>query len=390
MDKKLDIQYFIEQHSDWEKILAEKPYCISVSRDSVFGRNLILFKYNQIDSDFSVNLVRECRGLILDEDTLEIVCFPFMKFGNYGESYIPDIDWSTAFVSQKLDGSLHKVVKLDDGNLLVSTNGVIDAYKAPLMEQIGCPASSFGGLFDAALENAMKENGADVSSPREWLASLLEPGMTYMFELTSPWNKVVVRFNETRLNLIGVRNNSTFDETRFFDHPLSKVFRTPKVYPLSSIEECVEAAKNLKLDEEGYVVCDEKFNRCKVKSPVYVAAHHLRGENGVLSWRRALEIVKANETEEVLTYFPEYKPHFDELESKFNAKVAELEQIWSEFEAVRQKLPTRKDQAIWITSRAKNFSGFMFAMLDGKITSIRDGIWNCQNDKIISMLGIKE
>ena len=95
MNKKLNIQQFIEQHADWEKLLQEKPYCISISRDAIFGRKLIMFKYSQIDSDFNLKLVRECRGLILDEDTMEVVCHPFEKFGNYGEAYCPEIDWKS-------------------------------------------------------------------------------------------------------------------------------------------------------------------------------------------------------------------------------------------------------------------------------------------------------
>lgn len=107
MENKLDIQWFMEQNPDWERVLQEKPYCISIQRDNVLGRNLILFKYDQIESDFSLNLVRQCRGLILDEDTLEPVCVPFFKFFNAGESHADEIDWSTAWTSEKKDGCVH-------------------------------------------------------------------------------------------------------------------------------------------------------------------------------------------------------------------------------------------------------------------------------------------
>ena len=122
--RKLKIQWFIEQDQsgNWEKVLSEKPYCITVSRDKMFGKNLIMFKYSQVDSDFNEPLVRELRGLVLDEDTLEPVVVPFFKFGNYGESYVPDIDWKTAFVSQKLDGCVHAdtLVKTTKGDVKIS------------------------------------------------------------------------------------------------------------------------------------------------------------------------------------------------------------------------------------------------------------------------------
>ena len=121
MKNKLDIQYFIEQHADWEKLLSEKPYCITISRDTMFGKNLLMFKYSQIDSDFNLKLVRECRGLVLDADTLEPVCVPFFKFGNYGESYCPEIDWKSCWVSEKLDGcvSYDTLIKTTVGDVSI-------------------------------------------------------------------------------------------------------------------------------------------------------------------------------------------------------------------------------------------------------------------------------
>ena len=401
---KLKLQEFIAEHSDWEVLLAEKPYCITITRDEVYGKKLVMFKYSQIDSDFNLEIVRECRGCILDAETFEPVCIPFYKFGNAGESYCPKIDWKSCWVGQKLDGSLIKMVRIGD-EILVSTNGTIDAFKAPLVEQIGCKSRTFGELVVEAIwnnDNFRPSHTHAVTSKGKWFEhpdyqyamkkfkDMLEENNTYMFELTSPFNKVVVTWHETRLNFLGVRNNTTLQETYFTDHPLKDKFNTPKVFPLTSLEECMKAASELDANEEGYVVCDSHFNRVKVKSPLYVSIHHLRGENGVMSYKRALEIVKANEVDEVLTYFPEYKDAFDKLEQRFNEKVAEVEAAWKEFEKIKDSLTTRKDQAIWIMSHVKEFAGFMFGMLDGKITSIHDAIYEFPNDKIVRMLGFKD
>ena len=401
---KLKLQEFIAEHSDWEVLLAEKPYCITITRDEVYGKKLVMFKYSQIDSDFNLEIVRECRGCILDAETFEPVCIPFYKFGNAGESYCPKIDWKSCWVGQKLDGSLIKMVRIGN-EILVSTNGTIDAFKAPLVEQIGCKSRTFGELVVEAIwnnDNFRPSHTHAVTSKGKWFEhpdyqyamkkfkDMLEENNTYMFELTSPFNKVVVAWHETRLNFLGVRNNTTLQETYFTDHPLKDKFNTPKVFPLTSLEECMKAASELDANEEGYVVCDSHFNRVKVKSPLYVSIHHLRGENGVMSYKRALEIVKANEVDEVLTYFPEYKDAFDKLEQRFNEKVAEVEAAWKEFEKVKDSLTTRKDQAIWIMSHVKEFAGFMFGMLDGKITSIHDAIYEFPNDKIVRMLGFKD
>ena len=102
---KLKLQEFIAEHSDWEALLAEKPYCITITRDEVYGKKLVMFKYSHIDSDFNLEIVRECRGCILDAETFEPICISFYKFGNAGESYCPKIDWKSCWVGQKLDGS---------------------------------------------------------------------------------------------------------------------------------------------------------------------------------------------------------------------------------------------------------------------------------------------
>jgi len=393
MKAKLDIQWFIEQEADWEKKLQEKPYCITISRDKVFGRNLIMFKYNQIESDFSVGLVRECRGLILDEDTLEPVCVPFFKFGNYGESYCPEIDWSSCWVGEKLDGSLIKIVKMSGNDVLISTNGTIDAFKAGLAEQLGCKAKSFG---DLAVEG-LGYYGLN----QEMLATILEYGKTYMFELTSPFNKVVVSWHETKLNFLGVRDNKTFQETYFCDHHLADIFDTPKVFPLKSIDDCVKAAEQLDCNNEGFVVCDKNFNRVKVKSPTYVALHHMKN-NGVLSYERGLEIVRGNELGEVLTYFPEFKEHLEDIKVRYDKYVASLKEAESALAAwiksngydrepwwIENGGQKRKDLAMFVTKNFK-FPGVGFAIVDKKVDSVDVWAKEVPAKNLVKILGYKE
>ena len=411
MKNKLALQWFIEQHADWEKLLSEKPYCITISRDVVDGQKLIMFKYSQIDSDFNIELVRECRGIILDEDTFEPVCVPFFKFGNYGESYCPEIDWKNCWVGQKIDGSLIKVVKTKKG-LLISTNGTIDAFKAPLPEQIGCTAKSFGELFRQAVQNALTAyvefSSAHhlarvdwVLTPLQWLSAQLKEGKTYMFELTSPFNKVVVGWSKTRAFFLGMRDNETFQETYFEGHPLGQWFMTPKVFPLTSVEECVSAAEQLGTDEEGFVVCDKNFNRVKIKSPTYVALHHMKN-NGVLSYERGLEIVRGNELAEVLTYFPEFKEHLEKIKERYDKAVEDLQNLdvalssWisengydAQHWLIENGGKDRKKLALWLFKATKN-PGVGFAIVDGKVSSTAEWLKNMPSSKLVSFLGFKD
>lgn len=378
MKTKLDIQWFIEQHPDWEKLLAEKPYCITVTRDEMLGKKLIMLKYSQIDSDFNIKLVRECRGLILDEDTFEVVSFPFMKFGNVGESYCPDIDWKSASILQKIDGSLVKIVRIGD-QLLVSTNGTIDAAKAPIAEQIGCPFKTFDDIVQYCFRYATPEGVCYMD---------FEEGFTYMFELVSPYTRVVIPYKTPELYFLGLRNNLTFEEELPYSHPLALKFKTPQKIDLHTLDECIAATKKMPWDEEGYVVVDSKFNRVKVKSPAYVAAHGLKN-NGVMSYARAVELVRANEIDEVCSYFEEFRPALEECKSRFWKLVEDCENAWQKYLKVDSSLETRKDKALWIT---KNFKipGLAFGILDKKIASVRDFFMDMPADKLLKHLGYKE
>ncbi len=59
----------------------------------------------------------------------------------------------------------------------------------------------------------------------------------------------------------------------------------------------------------GYVVVDAKFNRVKVKSPQYVCLSLMswKDKDG-LNIRRMLEVVRVNEGEEFISYFPQWVP----------------------------------------------------------------------------------
>jgi hypothetical protein len=71
-----------------------------------------------------------------------------------------------------------------------------------------------------------------------------------------------------------------------------------------STKTALQKADGLKM--EGYVLCDSKFNRVKVKSPNYVRLALLAGENADgANWKRILSIVQENEGTLALFFFAE-------------------------------------------------------------------------------------
>lgn len=65
------------------------------------GRTIL--NYSQIDSPKYDPIVRECRGLVIDRNTNEVVARAFDRFYNYGEYIEGDkkFDWSSATVQEK-------------------------------------------------------------------------------------------------------------------------------------------------------------------------------------------------------------------------------------------------------------------------------------------------
>ncbi len=69
-------------------------YSISAKRHTTYP-NLVLLKYSMIDSPMHEPIVRECRGVILDEaDGWRAISRGFDKFSNHLEATAAKIDWS--------------------------------------------------------------------------------------------------------------------------------------------------------------------------------------------------------------------------------------------------------------------------------------------------------
>lgn len=301
-------QFCFEHVENWEELLSNEPYNLKISRVGKY----IMFKYNQLSSDFNEPIVREARGIIFKEHKWDYpVCHGFNKFGNFGESYVPEIDWSTAKVTEKIDGSLIKLW-FDDDCWHISTNGQIRASDANFSD---CHYDNFSHCF----VNALKLIGSDYNK----LTASLSKTCTYMFELVSPYNRVVIPYEKENVYYLGARHNESGNEYPFYNEYTSTLIdltgiSLPKVYDLNKLDDVIASAAELPWDEEGYVVCDVDSNRCKIKSTKYVHAHFARNNN-VVTFKHLLEVVLNNEQSEFLIYAEDYKDQLKEVEFNYNS-----------------------------------------------------------------------
>jgi len=358
----LAIQEFLGSGKTLEDL--EKLYGIKAKRHKKYN-NLVLLKYNQIESPFAERIVQECRGIILDEnDSWKVVSRAFDKFFNHGEHLAAQIDWSRASVQEKLDGSLISMYWYDN-RWNVATSGSPDASG----DVFDC-----GFTFEELFWNTFTELGYKLP-PEEY------KHVTFVFELMTKFNRVVVVHKEPRIVLIGMRDNSGL-ELNIYDNSVdtdSLNYQKVRVFLFTnSIEDIVASFSAIDpTNQEGYVVLDDDFNRVKVKHPGYVQLH--RFKDG-MSPKNLLDIIRIGETSELLVHFPEWAAMHKKMKARYDFLLELITQTFVAF----QHLTPKKEFALAV--KHTSFSGILFGLYDKKISSVKQGLKDLDIDKLYKII----
>lgn len=214
----------------------------------------------------------------------ELLAWPMCRFYNEGDAAAAHVDWNSAVVLEKLDGTM--IVLYWDAihnQWHVGTRSVPEAdlpIKAGHME-IG--DTTFDGLFWRALDETIRANGGHAHEDHVQGGSLvaqflarLNKQVTYVFELTSQFNRVVVRYDVPRVTLIAARNIQTGLEVPIADglfHGTVPAATTWPVRDLGALKEHVASMNGI--DCKGAVVLDASghpFKRLKVKNRSWLLA----------------------------------------------------------------------------------------------------------------------
>lgn len=375
----LKLQKFLKSHpTNWRELLQEKPYSLRIRESE--SNPFVMFSYNMIDSKFDEEIVCESRGIILEKDTWEVVCHPFHKFFNYGEPKAAHINWKSAICEAKIDGSLIKIFCYKDV-WFIATNNSIDAYKCGLpmydlfVQKEPKIPKTFGELFDRIL--SIKE------IDRETFFLFLDKGYTHMFEICSIYNRVVVLHENPELYYLSSKDNNSNDEI-FYEYMNAFGIHSPDIYPLQSLEECINASEKLGKNEEGFVVVDDNLNRVKIKSPLYISLHHLKDSNNAFNSKYIVEIIQRGEDKEVLSYFPEYGDIFDHWKKRYDALLVHFQEC-KEFLDHSASFESRKELALWAKEECENPS-FVFCYVDKKVSTGEEFVRNMRTEDLMNLL----
>lgn len=333
-------EFLMANPTNWRELLMAPPYSLKIKDKG----NLVLFKYDQISSDFNYEICRECRGLILEKGTWRVVRAAFNKFFNIDESFADKIDWDSAAASQKEDGSLISLYYYDGWH--IATNSSIDAYDAELNSVV---YKNFGELAAAAFE----KYGLDFKS--------LNPNYTYTMELCSSFNKVVLSYPELTLFHILTRDNTTLEEVE-----VNIGVPKPAQYKFNSESDYRKLVANFGDNTEGIVVRDRYNHRVKIKTQLYFQLHKL-ANNGSVKIEEIVELIQKNDDAEFLSYFPEYQSYFDFVRAKLNqlpTLIKEIEDFVSNFKKSAPAAP-RKEFALRVKDLSN--SDLYFKAYDNKL-----------------------
>lgn len=313
--------------------------------------DLVVLNYCQIKSDKSCQMVQECRSLVLELGTWEVVSRSFDRFFNVGETQAPEIDVTECTAYEKVDGSLIGIFNWK-GRWLYRTRSMI-------MPDTVINGNLEGITWKDRIEEAMKVFNTNSLEDLKVLEDF-----TFICELTCRENRVVTKYAclDGLLTLLSIRVNSS----GYYSHIANSVlayelgFRSPRVYQFTTMEECMTAAKELRNLEEGFVLYKDGVPQAKCKNPAYVAAHRLRGE-GCLTEKRVLDLIVMNETDEYLSIFPEDQESFDpylKAKSHLDMALSSLRLVVPDFKGTQKEFAM-----IW---KDTPIASIAFAMKSGK------------------------
>jgi RNA ligase len=298
------------------------------------------------------DVTRQCRGLILNVATGEVLARPFPKFFNYSEHI--DKGWpipeEKPIITEKLDGSLGILYWLN-GRAWIATRGSFTSDQAMWAT------------------NWWRQNVSKIVK--------IETGLTHLFEIIYPENRIVVPYDFSGLVFLETIDNET-------GKPPTKVekregFRTAKRIRTTDLKTLAE------MDEpngEGFVAYFPRANiRIKIKFPEYVRLHKL--------------ITRVSEIA-IWEHMRDGKPLNDLIEKvpdEFFKWVGEVSgRIGREFNAIAETVvldyericldrpidgPTRKELALEI--QKTKYPGLVFSLLDDK--DFKPAIWRMVRPK---------
>ena len=278
-------------------ILENDPYNLKIKEDNTLQALCLI--HSQDKSDFNNKIVNECNGIILDKNTLKIICYTFDKCCE--ETTLPNnLDINQLFMEYSIEGSLIRLYNYDN-NWILSTKRCIDASKSKWLTN-----KNFVELFYECL--------GDIN-----LNQAINPKYCYSFIISHPENNIISKKVVSTLYHVSTRDMDTLKEvTLNIGVPLlerNSVSNNTQEFIQDLILEMSNDTSNF---YEGYMFIDTNYNRWKLQKPYFKKLRNLWGNNNNRFFRYLELRNDINLLQEYLGYFQADKDDFLKYESDIN------------------------------------------------------------------------
>jgi hypothetical protein len=366
-------------YNDISNLVASNSYQEILTKSGVAFKqagDLLIFDY-EIDADWNTPYPAICRGLVMRQDG-SVVCSPMKKFWNSGESMSAKLDWNCTVAFEKMDGTM--VNRWWDGNdWAVSTR------------------YNFKDGLDSKMSDLHNTTWRELIAAclRTVDLSLQPKDETWTYEICSPFNRVVVKYDRSFAVLLSRRKTATGEEL-----PIDGLSGECPRHNISSLDSALTYVNTFAgTDLEG-VVCFDGQHRTKIKNASYVWWHHIRSAVGA-TWKNMLGVYFKGETSEFVSQFPAFKAHFDTIDLFMSETFSSAESLWKNI----SQAPTRKEFALLVNSSNSNMRPWLFNVYSTKYVSPKDWVMSLsESDRVrwaenaglkskiesIGMIGISE
>lgn len=239
--------FFLENDFVWD----ESCYLLhSISVDQKDDMYLYHERGNLVAKDHPV--ITKCQGLVINQDS-KVMNYPFDKFFDSSEKEKSHIDWLMSRTEEMLDGVMICVFWSGSGWQMSSKNSFFENSTQDL---------DYLGIFMKNFRNFDR----------------LRKNNCYMFVVVSSKKRIVTRYNEDRIYLVGARDINNLKEfsNKTLDNMASflRVSR-PFVFFARNGEDCYNIIEKHRSDFKGLIVKDYKNRRVKFLNLDYFRLKHL-------------------------------------------------------------------------------------------------------------------
>jgi RNA ligase len=342
-----DVLLQIEERPEFK--VMEKGWYTVINYMVAFEDTFSLIRHR---THYNMWMRRECRGLIFDTATGNLISRPYHKFFNVGERAETNLDkidlTQPHVVLEKLDGSMIRPIPTPEGFRLGTKAGVTD---------VAMNAEYFV---------------ADKPEYAKFIKSSFACGLTPIFEWCSRKNRIVVDYPDDQLILTAVRDmrsgnyisySQMVETGKNYDIPVVKAIAGDE----TDIEKIVDHIRKWD-DGEGVVIRFENGHMVKIKADEYVLRH--RSKEQINSEKNIIQVILNDSVDDMIPLLTsEDAQRLKDFQQKFWCAVDEVSSDLTKiFKVGDMMYPDKKEFAVEFVNKMllPIHRPFMFGMKQGK------------------------